>query len=354
VWGWWRLGLAAVVVFGALAGAIWWNGWAVQRAEPAIPEVRALPPRVSALGRLAPEGEVVSVAPPSTRGTSSGGRVDELLVDVGDQVTAGQAVAYLDTRRSSAAVLLEARARVGVAQAKLDQVRAGPKPEEVDVQAAVIRRSEAEFVTVEEEYERVGRLIAKRAVAQEEFSAARQKLEQARATLDQSRSQLDALKAVRHVDVKAAETEVVLAEASLAVAKEDLTNTEVRSPCAGRVLCIRTRPGERVGDRGIIDVGNTARMQVVAEIYETDVGKVHIGQPAHVRVPTLGEELSGFVISKDLIVSRKVIFSNDPVADIDARVVEVRVQLSQGDSAKVAGLSNARVNVIIDVSGGAR
>ena len=56
------------------------------------------------------------------------------------------------------------------------------------------------------------------------------------------------------------------------------------------------------------------------------------------------------VDSKDLIVSRKVIFSNDPVADIDARVVEVRIRLSTEGGAKVAGLCNARVDVVIDVS----
>ena len=55
-------------------------------------------------------------------------------------------------------------------------------------------------------------------------------------------------------------------------------------------------------------------------------------------------------MSKDLIVSRKVIFSNDPVADIDARVVEVRIRLSAADGARVAGLSNARVEAVIDVS----
>jgi len=156
---------------------------------------------------------------------------------------------------------------------------------------------------------------------------------------------------VRQVDVKAAEAEVFQAEASLAVAQEDLRNTQVRSPLSGRVLRIRAWPGERVGDQGILDVGNTNVMQVVAEVYEEDVGKVSIGQTAKVRVPTLGVDLSGAVVSKDLIVSRKVVFSNDPVADIDARVVEVRIRLSADDGPKVAGLSNARVHVVIDVSG---
>ena len=90
-------------------------------------------------------------------------------------------------------------------------------------------------------------------------------------------------------------------------------------------------------------------MHAVAEVYEQDVGKVAIGQKAKVRIPTLGDDLTGQVVRKDLVVSRKVVFSNDPVADIDARVVEVRIELSPDDSRKVAGLSNARAEVAIDV-----
>ena len=249
-------------------------------------------------------------------------------------------MAILATQRSRAAAVLEAKAKVGVAKAKLAQVKAGPKLQDVRAQEAVIRRSEADLGSAQEDFERTNRLVASRAVAREEFTTRRSRLEQALATLEQGKAQLEAIKTIRLVDVKVAEVEVIQAEASLAVAQEDLRSTEVRSPLSGRVLCIRVRPGERVGERGVLDVGNTNVMQVVAEIYEEDVGKVSVGQTAKVRVPTLGVELSGVVVSKDLIVSRKVIFSNDPVADIDARVVEVRIRLSTEDGTKVAGLSN--------------
>jgi HlyD family secretion protein len=273
------------------------------------------------------------------------------LVRVGDEVEAGQIVAILDTQRSRAATVIEAKAKVEVAKAKLAQVQAGPKRHEVSAQEAVIRRLEADLMAAQEEFERTGRLIHAKAVSREEYTLSRQKFAQARATLEQSQAQLDSLKTIRQVDVNAAEAEVFQAEAGLAVAQEDLQYTQVRSPLSGRVLRIRARPGERVGDEGILDAGNTNVMHVVAEIYEADVGKVSIGQTAEVHVPTLGVDLSGAVVSKDLTVSRKVIFSNDPVADIDARVVEVRIRLSAADGAKVAGLSNARVEVVIDVSG---
>jgi HlyD family secretion protein len=284
-------------------------------------------------------------------GSSAGARVDQLLVTVGDEVKAGQTVAILDTQQSRAAIVLEAKARVEVARAKLAQVQAGPKRQEVSAQQAVIRRSEADLIAAQEEFERTKRLTDSNMASREEFTLSRQRFAQAQATLEQNRAQLDSLMTIRGVDVKAAEAEVLQAEASLSVAQEDLKHTQVRSPLSGQVLRIRVRPGERVGDQGILDVGDTNVMHVVAEIYEEDVGKVRIGQPAKIRVPTLGVDLSGAVVSKDLIVSRKVIFSNDPVADIDARVVEVRIRLSSADAARVAGLSNARVDVVINVSG---
>ena len=68
-------------------------------------QTAGLPARVSALGRLAPESEVIAVAPPTPTGAMSGARVERLLVAVGDHVAAGQTVAILDTYRGRAASL---------------------------------------------------------------------------------------------------------------------------------------------------------------------------------------------------------------------------------------------------------
>jgi HlyD family secretion protein len=344
----WLTAIVAIAGTGLLA-----SSHALSRDSTQIQPSQATPvlARVSALGRLAPEGEVVEVAPPTQAGSIAGARVDQLLVKVGDEVRLGQVVAVLDTQASRAASVLEAKAKVEVARAKLVQVQAGPKPEEVRAQEAVIRRVQADLLAAQEEFDRRARLINVNAVSKEEYTSFRNRSEQARAALEQSKAQLDSLKAIREVDVQVTQAELRQAEAGLAVAEKDLQNTQVRSPLSGRVLRIRARPGERVGDQGILDVGNTSVMQIVAEVYEEDVGKVRIGQTAVARVPTLGVQLTGVVVSKDLIVSRKVIFSNDPVADIDARVVEIHIRLLPADGATVAELSNARVEVVFEVSG---
>jgi HlyD family secretion protein len=275
---------------------------------------------------------VIAVAPPTPTGALSGARVDRLLVKVGDEVKAGQVVAILDSQRGRAAALRQAQATVAVAKAKVALIKAG-----------------------QEDHERGRRLVRGNALSREDYSARLSKYEQSRAPLLEAKAKLESMKAIRPVDLQGAEAELEQAEAGLVIAQEDARNTEVHSPISGRVLRIRARAGEKIGDQGILDVGNTSVMQVVAEVYEADIGKVRIGQNAQVRVPTLGAEvwLSGAVVSKNLVVARQDIFNNDPVADIDSRIVEVRIRLPPEDGAKVAGLSNARAEVVIDVSGGA-
>ena len=146
------------------------NGLSVEPTQSHPLEPRSLPARVSALGRLSPAGEVVSVAPPTPAGAIAAPRIDQLLVTVGDDIKAGQVVAILDTRRSRAATVLEARAKVEVAKAKLAQVRAGPKPHDVSAQEAVIRSSEADLSAAQEDFERANRLVALNAVSREEYT----------------------------------------------------------------------------------------------------------------------------------------------------------------------------------------
>ncbi len=263
----------------------------------------------------------------------------------------GQVVAILDPYRRREAAVQKAQAEVGVARAKLAQVLAGPKIEEVQAKEALINRWEAEVRAAERDLGRSSQLLKRSAGSRQDLDDDTLKYEQSRDSLDQAKADLAALKAIRPADIKVAEAELIQAEAGLALARADLEAAEVRSPIKGQVLRIHVWPGERVGDQGILEIGDTDVMHAVAEVYEQDVGKVEVGQTAKIRVPTLGADLIGQVVRKDLVVSRKVVFSNDPVADIDARVVEVRIKLSTDDSRKVAGLSNARCEVVVDVGG---
>jgi HlyD family secretion protein len=140
-------------------------------------------------------------------------------------------------------------------------------------------------------------------------------------------------------------TKQAMLEAQLERAKAELALAVVRSPISGRVLDVHAREGERVGLDGIVELGQTDAMYAVAEVYETDVQRVRVGQHATISSPALVRPLSGTVDRVGLKVGKKDVLSVDPAAKTDARVVEVRILLD--DAEEVAGLTHLEVDVAI-------
>jgi HlyD family secretion protein len=71
------------------------------------------------------------------------GRVAEVRVNVGDEVEAGDVLAQLDTRQLSLQVQ-QARSALAMAEAQLDQLEAGPRPEEVAAAEADLHAAQAQ------------------------------------------------------------------------------------------------------------------------------------------------------------------------------------------------------------------
>ncbi|MGH7789534.1 MAG: efflux RND transporter periplasmic adaptor subunit [Candidatus Binatia bacterium] len=146
-------------------------------------------------------------------------------------------------------------------------------------------------------------------------------------------------------EYEARETRVAALRAERARAAAELDLTVVRSPVDGEVLQVHTRQGERVGPDGIAEIGQTMKMVVIAEVYETDIGKVRVGQPATISSPALKAPAHGSVARVGLKIGNKDVLSVDPAAKTDARVVEVEIRLD--DARQVAGLTNLEVDVVI-------
>ena len=186
------------------------------------------------------------------------------------------------------------------------------------------------------------------------ITEAKANLERITATLKQQvkaeGATLSALEEVRFVDVQVAEAELEGAKTAEKKAQAELRLAYVRAPRDGQILKIYTWPGEVINDEGIVDMGQTNQMYVRAEVYETDISRVRVGQKVIVKGDRIVEDLQGTVEEIGLQVSRKDIFDTDPVADADARVVEVKISLSPEASKQVAGLTNLQVRVIIDIS----
>ena len=60
---------------------------------------------------------------------------------------------------------------------------------------------------------------------------------------------------------------------------------------------MRAKPGEAIGNAGILDLGNVEQMYAIAEVYETDIGLVKPGQSVTVvsRHNAFTETLTGTV-----------------------------------------------------------
>ena len=74
---------------------------------------------------------------------------------------------------------------------------------------------------------------------------------------------------------------------------------------AGQIIKIHTRVGEKISDSGIADLVQTDQMMAVAEVYQTDIGKVKLGQDALISSQAFGGELRGTVAQIGLQVNRQ-------------------------------------------------
>ena len=338
---------------------------------------------VTALGRLEPSGEIIQI---SVSSAAEGNRIDELLVREGDEITKGQTIAILDSRDRLEAALNQSQEQVSVARANLDLVKAGAKTGEIRAQEAAIARIEAErdndimaqqatisrikaeVNNAQVEYQRYQQLYQDGAISASErdsklltLETAKEQLAEAQANLNriktaqskqiaEAQATLDRIAEVRPVDVAVAAAEVRQAQAAVKTAQAELDRAYIKSPQAGTVIKTLIRPGEIVSsDEGIARIGQIDQMYVVAEVYESDIRKVKVGQPVTVTSSAIDEKLQGTVEKIGLEIERQNVVNTDPTSNIDARVVEVEIKLNDTSSHKVAGLTNLQVNARIEI-----
>lgn len=168
--------------------------------------------------------------------------------------------------------------------------------------------------------------------------------------IQEAEANLARLLDVRDVDVTKATEEVAEAKANLKQAQEDLALTYVKSPQAGQILKIYSRPGEYVNaDKGILEFGQTKNMVVIAEVYESDISKVRPQQIAIIKSENdaFTGEIKGKVNRIGLKVDKQNILEADPASDTDSRVVQVEIHLNPEDSRRVSHLTYSQVIVKI-------
>lgn len=281
-------------------------------------------------------------------GSRTGGRVAKVLVQEGDRVTAGQVLVELehgdlDAQRAGAAAAL------AQAQAQLDKLQAGARPEEIA--QAQARAAQANAVLLETrrgsrveeiagaearlasaqalvdkaalDADRAHRLLASQAIAQAEADAADTALRTAKAQRDAQQKILEQLRAgaraeekqqaaarvaeanaaaklvmagARVEDLRIAQAQVQAAEARLAQLDVVIGELAIRSPAVARVEALQLRPGDILGPNATAaTLLEDGQLYVRLYVPETQIGRIRVGQEVPIVVDSFDHPFRGKV-----------------------------------------------------------
>ncbi|MDJ0796954.1 MAG: ABC exporter membrane fusion protein [Calothrix sp. MO_167.B12] len=195
--------------------------------------------------------------------------------------------------------------------------------------------------TIETLQEQINETQASRSKSLDSLS---QQIVEAKATLQR-------IQQVRPEDVKVAQAEIDSAIAAVKKAQQELDLAYIRTFREGKILKVHAYPGEVIDAQGVVELGQTNQMYAVAEVYETNIGKVRPGQKATINSEFGGftGELQGIVEDVGLKIGKRNILDTDPAANVDVRVMEVKIQINSEDSQKVKNLTNLQVKVSIHI-----
>jgi HlyD family secretion protein len=254
------------------------------------------------------EGEFVYVASPQA------GRLDELNVERGKQVKAGDPLFRLESEPEKAA-RDEAQRRLDQARASLEDLKKGKRPSEIESIEAQLRQAQDASMLSQEEFARQEKLLAAGATTQ-------QSLDRARATRDQDRQRVVQLEAElktaqlgsRSDQIAAAEANVQALEATLAKADWALSQKRQTAPQAGLVFDTLYRPGEWVAaGRPVVTLLPPQNIKVRAFVPQTRIAALHPGDRVQVTVDGRPEPLIGTIsfISPQAEYTPPVIYSRE-------------------------------------------
>ncbi len=300
-----------------------------------------------------------------------------------DQVKAGAKQGEIQAQQATIKrIEAERNTQVEAQQATIARLSAEQRTE-IEAQTATITRLEAELNNAQTEYQRYETLFKEGATSASlrdskrlTLSTSLQQLAQAQANLRkiqqsgqqqlaeaqanlrkiqtsgyeqlrEAKATLNRIAEVRPVDVRAAQAELDNASSGVQQAQVNLEQTYIRAPIAGRILKINTRVGEKISQFGIVALAQTDQMMVIAEVYQSEIAKVQIGQQAEITGQAIKEKLQGTISQIGWLVNRQNVFSNQPGENLDRRVIEVKIRLYPEDSKRVAKLTNLQVQTKI-------
>ena len=280
--------VVVVIVLAAL-GAMFMRKKLARGPKPTIvriehPERDKLVEFVSAPGEIEPKKHVAISAKVSAR-------IIELPFEEGDQVTAGDpnadppvppsVLVRLDAKDLESQLLSATASREAqAAQIKVDKAS-------ISAQQATLIGLDASLKQAERDLERQRDLLKSQDISQSAFDQAKLKLDEYNSQYQAATHRLEAAK----LSLVVLEHNLEAADARITQAKEALSYTTMTAPIDGTITRINAEVGELVmtgtmNNPGtvIIAVGDLSEMLVVAQVDESDVGKLKVGQAARAHI----------------------------------------------------------------------
>lgn len=211
------------------------------------------------------------------------GRLEEIAVVEGDVVSGGQELAWLDRGEMDAAVAA-ATAQLQMAEARLADVRRGPRLEEIRQAESVLDAARARALEAAREEERTRRLHEGGAVSRQALERAETVLEVARSEVRRASESLDLIRqGARAETIAAHQAAVAQARAQLAQAEAVRAHAVIRAPFPGRITVRHRQAGEVVGPGApVLTLLDPMDRWVRIYVREDAIGRVRIGMAARI------------------------------------------------------------------------
>lgn len=282
-------------------------------------------------GTVAPLGDVVPVMSQAT-----GLQVKQVLVDEGMYVKAGQTMALLNSDRIQSQ-LAQANAAITQAEARLAQLKAGSRSEEIAQATEIVKSAQAGVAEAQSDLDLAKKRVERNQLLQVEGAIARDRLDEVinqerskRSDLEQAQSRLrenqERLKQIiagpRPEEITQAEAQLEQAKAQRQTILVQLQDTRIVAPSSGKVAQRNARVGDITSSSGeLFKIIENGRLELLLKVPQIQLAQIRPGQD--VTITSDGDRqlrLSGTV--------REI----DPMLDEKNRQATVKVDLSQAGS----------------------
>jgi HlyD family secretion protein len=302
---------------------------------------------IAARGRVEGISEEIKVT------SKLAGRLEDVRVEEGNHLKKGAVIAVLENNDLLAAVHA-AEAQQEQARANLEKVMNGARQQEREEARATMEQARAEEQNARSLYDRWSALYQQGGfVSKERVEQLRDSWKAAKSKLDAASEHFQLINAPpRPEDAAMAKAQLASAAAQVELTRVNYENSFIRAPISGVVLKKYLKPGESIiaFDRSsapVVSMTDDSVLQVRAEIDESDVNKIQLGQRASITADAYGtRKLWGTVTRIGNSIGKKNVRTDDPTEKVDTEILETMIRVDGGGQIQV-GL---RVDVHIQIA----